>query len=228
MRGGSAMPEHCPPAQAEHQRPAQAAEHKHPATPQERRERKQRIQTHGRSSVTQSIADAIVVKAGDMFFLSEPNGRIPLGDTHGYGLYYHDCRFLNGYELKLGHTEPDLLAASANRGFTSIIELTNPDLKMAHGQLIRKEQVGITWERTIDTEQLALYEELTSQNYGVERIELPLALTFRAAFEPLFAVRGLLAEQLGKARPPLWHDGHLCFLYAGADGIYRSLSVHFS
>ena len=43
-----------------------------------------------------------------------------------------------------------------------------------------------------------LFEELTCQNYGVERIELPLALTFQAAFEPLFAVRGLLAEKHGE------------------------------
>jgi hypothetical protein len=106
----------------------------------------------------------------------------------------------------------------------SIIELTNPDLKMPEGQLIRKEQVGITWERTLDTEQLALYEELACQNYGLE----PIALTFQAAFEPLFAVRGLLAEQRGQSRPPRWFDGHLCFLYAGADGIYRRLSVYFS
>ena len=124
--------------------PAQVAEHMSLATPEERQERKQRIQTHGRSSMTSSIAEAIVIKAGDMFFLSERNGRVPLGGTHGYGLYYHDCRFLNGYELKLGHTNPDLLAASANPGFMAIVELTNPDLRMAHGQLIRKEQVGIT------------------------------------------------------------------------------------
>jgi glycogen debranching enzyme len=208
--------------------PVRVTEHTHPTTPEERQERKQRIQTHGRSSVTRSIADAVVVKAGDLFFLSEPNGRVPLGDTHGYGLYYHDCRFLNGYELKLASTDPDLLAATADRGFMSIIELTNPDLKTAHGQLIRKEQVGITWERTLDTEPLALLEELTCQNYGVERIELPLALTFQAAFEPLFAVRGLLAEKRGTARPPRWHEGHLCFLYEGADGLYRSLAVYFS
>jgi glycogen debranching enzyme len=211
-----------------HHQPRGLAEHTHPTTPEERQERKQRIQTHGRSSVTRSIADAIVIKAGDMFFLSEPNSRVPLGRTHGYSLYYHDCRFLNGYELKLAQTDPDLLAASADRGFMSITELTNPDLKTADGQLIRKEQVGITWERTVDTEHLALYEELTCQNYGAERIELPVALTFQAAFEPLFAVRGLLVEKLGKAHPPRWHDGHSCFLYAGADGIYRSLSVYVS
>src|SRR5262245_19748448 len=227
-RGRSAMPRQRQTTRAAQSPPAQVAAHMSPATPEERQERKQRIQTHGRSSMTGSIAEAIVIKAGDMFFLSEPNGRVPLGDTHGYGLYYHDCRFLNRYELKLGHTNPDLLAASANPGFMAIIELTNPDLRMAHGQLIRKEQVGITWERTLDTQKLVLFEELTCQNYGVECIELPLALTFQAAFEPLFVVRGLLAEKHGKARPPCWHDGHLCFLYAGADGIYRSLKVHFS
>jgi hypothetical protein len=56
---------------------------------------------------------------------------------------------------------------------------------MPEGQLIRKEQVGITWERMLDTEQLALYEELACQNYGVELIVLPITLMFQAAFEPL-------------------------------------------
>ena len=129
-----AMPVHRQTTHAEQSPPAQMAAHTHPTTPEERQERKQRIQTHGRSSVTRSIADAIVIKAGDMFFLSEPNGRVPLGGTHGYGLYYHDCRFLNGYELKLAQTDPDLLAASADRGFRSFTELTNPDLKATDGQ----------------------------------------------------------------------------------------------
>jgi hypothetical protein len=114
--------------------PAQGAAHTHPTAPEEREERKQRIQTHGRSSVTLGIAEAIVIKAGELFFLSEPNGRVPLGDTHGYGLYYHDCRFLNGYELKLAHADPDLLAATADRGFMAIIELTNPGLLASYAR----------------------------------------------------------------------------------------------
>ena len=90
------------PMRNSHHQPRGLAEHTHPTTPEERQERKQRIQTHGRSSVTRSIADAIVIKAGDMFFLSEPNGRVPLGGTHSYGLYYHDCRFLNGSASEKG------------------------------------------------------------------------------------------------------------------------------
>ena len=52
--------------------PAQVAARTHLTTPEERQERKQRLQTHGRSSVTRGIADVIVIKAGDIFFLSEP------------------------------------------------------------------------------------------------------------------------------------------------------------
>ena len=63
---------------------AQVAAHTHLTTPEERQERKQRIQTHGRSSVTRSIADAIVIKAGNMCFLSNPISRVLLGDTQGY------------------------------------------------------------------------------------------------------------------------------------------------
>jgi hypothetical protein len=38
--------------------------------------------------MTRGMADAIVITAGDMCFLSKPTGRVLLGDTQGYGLYY--------------------------------------------------------------------------------------------------------------------------------------------
>ena len=30
---------------------------------------------------------------------------------HGFTLYYHDCRYLNGYELLVGGEHPEPLAA---------------------------------------------------------------------------------------------------------------------
>ncbi len=48
------------------------------------------------ASITRSIADAVTLKEGDIFLLSERGGLIPLGGPHGLGLYYHDCRYLNG------------------------------------------------------------------------------------------------------------------------------------
>jgi hypothetical protein len=41
------------------------------------------------------IAGALVVKHRGVFFLCRADGQIPVGGAHGFGLYYHDCRFLN-------------------------------------------------------------------------------------------------------------------------------------
>ncbi|MEW6299408.1 MAG: glycogen debranching N-terminal domain-containing protein, partial [Thermodesulfobacteriota bacterium] len=76
-------------------------------SPQEEHEREDRVLTQGEPSIVHSITDAVVVKDGDLFFLTTPDGIVPLEDGHGYGLYYHDCRFLNGYELDLGGIRPD-------------------------------------------------------------------------------------------------------------------------
>jgi 5-deoxy-D-glucuronate isomerase len=35
------------------------------------------------------IADAVVIKDQDVFFLSKPDGSVPINGQHGYGLYYH-------------------------------------------------------------------------------------------------------------------------------------------
>jgi glycogen debranching enzyme len=210
-----------------HEQAGQQRQEQHP--PQESvRERKQRVLTKQTPSIVRSIADAIVIKDEDLFFLARPDGSVPLEGQHGYGLYYHDCRFLNGYEIKLGGTSPDPLAATAAGGFTAIFQLTNPDIAMPGGALLPKEHLGITWERTIDSDQLALYDLLTLDSYALEPVELPLTLTFQAAFEDVFAIRGLLPERLGEARPPEWKDGALSLVYDGADGRYRSLSISFS
>jgi glycogen debranching enzyme len=72
-----------------------------------------------------------------------------------------------------------------------------------------------------------LFEVITFQNFGLQRIEFPAALTFRAAFEDVYAVRELLPEQLGTLHQPAWTDGALGFVYDGKDGRYRSLTGHF-
>ncbi|HYY16242.1 MAG TPA: glycogen debranching N-terminal domain-containing protein, partial [Gammaproteobacteria bacterium] len=194
---------------------------------EERERRKQHVLTHGQSSMTRGIAGAVVVKREDVFFLTEPDGRVPLDDGHGFGLYYHDCRFLNGYELSMAGTRPDALISTAAHGFMAVIELTNPDLEISEGHLIKKETIGIQWTRVIDSATPVLADSLTFQNFGLEAVELPMALTFRAEFEDIFAVRGMLPPEKGKLHPPHWNDGILCFIYLGADRMYRSLSIHF-
>jgi hypothetical protein len=61
-------------------------------------QRKQRVLPHKQPSQTESIADAVVIKDEDIFFLSARDGQVPLRGQHGFGLYFHDCRYLYGCE----------------------------------------------------------------------------------------------------------------------------------
>jgi N-terminal domain of (some) glycogen debranching enzymes len=122
---------------------AHAVEGKRHVSPQEQRERKERVLTQGTPAIVRSIADAVVIKDENIFFLAEPDGRVPLGDDHGFGLYYNDCRFLNGYELKLAGTTPQAIVSTAERGFMAVFQLTNPDIRMADGTLIRAADPGL-------------------------------------------------------------------------------------
>jgi glycogen debranching enzyme len=179
-------------------------------------------------SVTRSIADAVVLKEGDLFLLTLPDGRIPLTRDHGFGLYYHDCRYLNGYDLRVAGIRPDVLVASTEQGFKAIFQLTTPDVLLADAQVLPKEHLGLKWERVIDPEGLALHDVLEIENFGLAPLALPLSLTFRAAFEDIFAVRGVHPQRRGRPEPPHWDDGALRFAYQGVDGLCRSMTIYFS
>src|SRR5438045_9237998 len=72
-------------------------------------------------SIHGNVAEATVIKNGNLFFLSEPDGTLPLAPGHGFGLYYHDCRFLNGYELKIYGKKTQVLGRNAERGFMATL-----------------------------------------------------------------------------------------------------------
>ena len=197
-----------------------------PLTPQEQHERKRQVLTQGKPSTTRSIAEAVVAKDGDLFFLCQPDGMVPLDGAHALGLYYHDCRYLNGYEMTIAGVKPEVLLASESRGFMVNFQFSNPKIRTKEGQIIRKEDIGIAWERVVDGGSHTLQEALTFRNFSLQPVEFPVSLTFRAGFEDVFAIRGLLPEKHGKLSRPIWKDSVLSFTYEGADGLYRSLSVH--
>jgi glycogen debranching enzyme len=211
----------------EHGSDAHAAEQGHARTKRDNNERKQRLQIDGRSSVTRSIAHAVVLKDRDLFFLSEGDGSVPLKRDHGLGLYYHDCRYLSGYEFKLGAAKTTVLVCTGAAGFSATFELTNPDLKINNRQLIRKDEIGIKLERLLNSEQPALRDVFTFRNYGPDAVAFPIHFVVTSGFEPLFSVRGMLGQKLGYRYPPSWEDGDLILRYQGADKIERVLSIQF-
>ncbi len=189
-----------------------------------------RLIRHGRASMTRSIASAVVIKREDLFFVSEPSGDVPMTDAHGFGLYYHDCRYLNGYVVRLFGRPLESLGVDASAGFRASFELTNPDL---HGDdddhsLIAKETLGLTWERTIDVPATRLVDVMVVNNFGSEPLEVPLSVAVRARFEALFDVRGTEPRQRGTLHPPAWRDeATLVLQYDGADEVTRRLVMRF-
>jgi len=212
---------------SEHMHDAHTTGGKAALSPQDQQERKQRVLTQGTPAIVRSIADALVIKRENIFFLTEPDGSVPLADDHGLGLYYHDCRYLNGYELKLGGAEPHVLVSTAERGFMAVLQLTNPDICMPNGRLIHKDQIGVKWERVLEADRPALHDIITLQNFGLEPIEFPVSMAFQAGFEDVYAVRELLPERLGTLHQASWQEGALSFIYAGKDGVYPGLVITF-
>ncbi|HET7622917.1 MAG TPA: glycogen debranching N-terminal domain-containing protein, partial [Gemmatimonadaceae bacterium] len=197
-------------------------------TSDEVRERKQRILTHGTPSITSSIADAVVIKDENIFLVTSPDGGIPLSKGHGFGLYYHDCRFIRAYELCIAGASPTVLASTATKGDSAIFQLANQDIHTDDGQLVPKETIGVKWARALHGSVPSLHDSFTFENFGMSDVEIPISLTFGAQFEDVFAVRGLFSEKLGDVLSPEWKDDALVLAYDGADGRRRSATIELS
>ena len=198
------------------------------AMSEEQKNRKQHFLAQKRPTTASSIADAIVIKDDNVFFIAQPDGNVPVEGGHAYGLYYHDCRFLNAYEFRIAGSLAPALGASASAGFMGQFELTNPDLHTSNDKDVKKESIGIRWQRIVDSPLLALHDSVIFEHYGRQPADFPISFTFRSAFEDLYAVKGTLQEQLGVRREHRWIDGMLHYFYEGKDAVYRSLTVHFS
>lgn len=190
-------------------------------------DRREETLTKARPATADSLADAIVIKNENIFFVTRPDGNVPLRDSHGMGLYYHDCRYVNGYEIELAGRKPAHLSASSVQGSIGVFTLTNPRIELASGGILDEEELGITWRRLIDNETPALRDRLLIQNFTLQRLELPVTLTIHSAFEDLFAVRGLLPRHFGTLHPPSWEGEVLRLSYDGKDGILRTVMVYF-
>jgi glycogen debranching enzyme len=199
-----------------------------PLSEKEKKKRKEQVLTQGAASVTQSIAEAVVIKNDNFYFVTTTSGKVPMSRNHGFGLYYNDCRYLNGYEFEIAGADANVLVADDTKGFAAVFELTNPEIKVEEGEHIGLDDVGIRWERVLDAESTTMFEVFTFRNYGHYEIVLPIRLNFRAEFEDVFAIRGLLDISPGKKHQPRWVEDNLLFRYDGADGLHRSLAVHFS
>ncbi|HEX6992521.1 MAG TPA: glycogen debranching N-terminal domain-containing protein [Gammaproteobacteria bacterium] len=194
-------------------------------TGEDRGEARRRARTHGEPSGAASVEDAIVIKDGDVFSLSRPDGAIPLDRPHGYGLYYRDCRYLYGYELRVCGRALHKLAAASGDDFRAVFEATNCESLASGAVEVPSQSLIVRVERVVDGEALTLHERWTVRNFGTARIELPITCVFGAAFEDIFEVRALVEPSRTERIASEWRDRTLGIVYDGRDGVYRSLSI---
>jgi glycogen debranching enzyme len=181
----------------------------------------------GDSSVIRSIAHAVVIKSEDLFFLSEADGSVPLTAGHGFGLYYHDCRVLGGYEVTIGGRKLEALVKNVEHGDKAVIGLSNPDLKTLNGQTLMKNQLEIKWTRRVSSDDIALYDTIRFHSLAPVPTAFRVGFAFRSEFEDVFMIRGLFQSRRGEILPPEWHGDALQLGYAGADDVLRLTRIAF-
>ena len=159
----------------------------------------------------------IVIKDGDLFFLTNAEGNVPLAGSHGFGLYHNDCRFLNGYELKVDGRNLVLCNNNADSGNTATLNFS-----------ITEPAIEIRLTRSISGESLTLHDVLAVRSLTNKVIHFRLSVILQSHFEDIFAVRGMKQKERGTLHSPEWTNRELSFRYAGADRIDRALTIRFS
>ncbi len=187
--------------------------------------RKRDVLTRSHASVVQSIGDAIVIKSGDPFFVCPPDGQIPLHGAHGFGLYHHDTRYLEGLTVQVQGVTPESLGATAAAGTTAILELTNHELDLPNGGSLGKNVLSIRWTRRLDGERVQLRDTFTIHNRGADDVTLTLRVDVVAGFRDVFEIRGLLGAPHRRRHRPTWTDDGLVAAYDGGDGVHRTLTA---
>ena len=171
------------------------------------------------SSDSVDLTHTVVLKAGNAFLVSEPDGDMPLDGDHALGVYRDDGRFLLGHELRVARRAP-----SAARGLradrrASVHELTNPDLELPGGRRLAAADApdprstgGCSTTRRCE-------ERIHVHLYGREPVELDVELALAADFRPMLALRGMARTAGAGGARSTAADGGVRFSARGGDGV---------
>jgi glycogen debranching enzyme len=170
-----------------------------------------------------NLADTIVIKDGNVFLVTMPDGRLPADAEHPLGLWFRDCRFLCVHELRICGQLPRLLTATDAAGTQAVHELTNPDLELADGHKLPGESLRLRVERTVEAAG-AMRQRIAIRSYHRHAVQLPLELRLGADFEPMLELRGIVPKH---ERPPP-EAGPEGFSLVGRDRVRRTTAIHTS
>jgi glycogen debranching enzyme len=170
-----------------------------------------------------NLTHTVVLKEGNAFVVSTPEGEVPLGGEHPLGLYRDDCRFLCGHELRVGGARPRLLVASSIGGSEAVHELTNPELELPGPHNLALQTLQIRLDRIL-VDEATMSERVHVHLYGRDEIAIEVEIALAADFVPMLMLRGMAGA--GHAAVELTRvDGGVRFSARGGDGVLRATTV---
>ena len=180
---------------------------------------------HGEPIALSDIRDALIIKEGNLFLMTDGEGNVPRDNIAGYGLYKGDTRYLSVYGLTFDGIKPVVLLSSAKLGYSSEQHLSNPTLVTREGKTIPKESLELRRQRVINE---SLLETIQVTNFNALRTTVNLRFDFDADFVDIFEVRGERRRRRGKLFSPVTDKNKVTFKYKGLDGVWRSMEMKFS
>jgi glycogen debranching enzyme len=174
-------------------------------------------------TVSANLTHTVVLKEGNAFLVSTPEGEIPLDGEHPLGLYRDDCRFLSGHELRVGGMRPRLLVTSSIAGSEAVHELTNPELELPGPHTLALQTLQIRLDRVL-VDEATMCERVHVHLYGRDEIAIEVELALAADFVPMLMLRGMAGSR--RAGVELTRvDGGVRFAARGSDGVLRATTV---
>jgi glycogen debranching enzyme len=170
-----------------------------------------------------NLSETTVLKAGNVYAVTERDGALGLEREHPLGIYRDDCRFVSGHCWTVNGVRPLLLVTSAGLGSEAVHELTNPPLHLADGRVLGLQSLQLRFERRLG-DATHVEETLSVRSYDREPVELDVRLELAADFRPMLAVRGIV--DTGDAPPTVAPvPGGVRFMAHGRDDYHRALTV---
>lgn len=192
--------------------------------PSEREGIREAWDIYKKHTLSNSIINELVIRDNELTFVMQENGEIPITENYGYGLYYHDCRYLSGFLIRLMDIPPTQVLSSDERGFRSTLIVTNPELKDCTGTTISKETLLGTLTTIIPG---CVRHCHTIQNFNTFPVTLNLTFEFDADFEDMFTIRGISPPTAAKVLPARYDGKNLYLSYEGEDKHRRNTIITF-
>ena len=174
--------------------------------------------------VIEDIRDALVIREGSTFLLTDPSGNVPGGNKQGFGVYCADTRHLSAYSVSLNGVAPVLLLSTAELGYAMEQVMTNPTLMTPEGRKAHRGSIEFRRQRVVSG---GIEERLRVTNFNPFPVTLNVLYEFGADFADIFDVRGYVRERAGVLHDPVISERGVHYSYTGIDGRERETRIEF-